>query len=299
MPKYLLIEFDKAGAEWVVVAYLSGDQNMLRVIEEGKDPHVVTGALISGAPEEYIIMENEHVGHNTDPNTISEIRAKMNWAPEGIWMPRNMSIRQAGKKCNHGLNYNMKYRRFALETEMDEADAKVLVSKYHNRAYPGIKEWHEQVRTQLQKDRTLINCFGRKRRFLEAWGDELFDSAYAFVPQSTIFDTNRICMVRAWADESKEFEPLEQIAQVHDSCLYQYPAGGWNALSCVLHRVATVYMNPEMRYGGRSFHIDTTIKIGLNWSDAGMHDFILGDTEDETAQRLRALWDELNERKAA
>lgn len=298
MSEQLLIEFDKAGAEWVVVAYLSGDQNMLRVIEEGKSPHVVTGALISGADPQFIVNENKAVGHNTDPNVISEIREEME-IPEGIWMPRNMSIRQAGKKCNHGLNYNMKYRRFAVETEMEESDAKVLVDKYHNRAYPGIKEWHEQTRTQLQKDRTLTNCFGRKRRFLEAWGDELFDSAYAFVPQSTIFDTNRICMVECWRDTSEAFGPLEQIAQVHDSCLYQYPVGVWSNMAECMHKISMVYMNPEMRYGGRSFHIDTTIKIGRNWSDTGMHDFVLGETVDETADKLSILWDRLNEQKAA
>ena len=33
---YMLLEFDLAGAEWVVVAYLSGDERMIDVVESGK-----------------------------------------------------------------------------------------------------------------------------------------------------------------------------------------------------------------------------------------------------------------------
>ena len=32
----LLIELDKAGAEWVIVAYISGDGAMIQVVESGK-----------------------------------------------------------------------------------------------------------------------------------------------------------------------------------------------------------------------------------------------------------------------
>jgi len=74
MPNNILIEMDLAGAEWVVVAYLSGDANMLDIIQNKKDPHTVTGMLISGAPEHIVMEESKLVGHNTDPNIINEVR---------------------------------------------------------------------------------------------------------------------------------------------------------------------------------------------------------------------------------
>src|SRR3990167_2586341 len=58
-PGYILIELDKRQAEWVVVAFSSGDANMMRVIKEGKDPHAYTGSLMTGLPEELIIMEDK------------------------------------------------------------------------------------------------------------------------------------------------------------------------------------------------------------------------------------------------
>ena len=46
----ILLELDLAGADWVIVAYESQDENMLTIVEEGLDPHASTGSLISGAP---------------------------------------------------------------------------------------------------------------------------------------------------------------------------------------------------------------------------------------------------------
>src|SRR5215510_138225 len=132
----MMLEFDLAGAEWVVVAYLANDENMIGVVKSGKSPHIVTGSLISGASEDFVLQEHKLVGSHTDPNTIEMLRRQLT-IPPGIFLPRIMSIRQAGKKSNHGLNYNMKYRRFALENEMPEADAEPIVNAYVNKAYPG------------------------------------------------------------------------------------------------------------------------------------------------------------------
>ena len=59
----LFIELDKTGAEWVVVAYLSGDAQMLKVVESGESPHPMTGHLISGVPIPVIEKEDKLIGH--------------------------------------------------------------------------------------------------------------------------------------------------------------------------------------------------------------------------------------------
>ena len=50
----VLIELDKAGAEWVVVAYLAGDARMIEICESGRSPHPITGSYITGIPVELI-----------------------------------------------------------------------------------------------------------------------------------------------------------------------------------------------------------------------------------------------------
>src|SRR5262245_12005511 len=267
-----IMEFDLAGPEWVVVAYLSGDKNMIGVVESGKSPHIVTGSLISGAPEEFVQAEHEAVGSHTDPDTVQAKRSSLN-IPPGIFLPRIMSIRQAGKKSNHGLNYNMKYRRFALENEMLEDDAKPMVEAYLNVAYPGIKRtyWASVQKEMRDNNRTLVNCFGRKVRLLSEWGEELFNQAYSFKPQSTVVDICNKAMILCYEDESADFRQLQLGAQVHDSLHVQVPipANGleWYTLARMCRKISQVYMRPEIEYGGTKFRLGCDMKLGLNWGD--------------------------------
>jgi len=264
----LILEFDLAGAEWVVVAYLSGDPNMLDVVHSGKSPHIVTGALISGAPEEFVLEESKLVGSHTDATTIELLRKKLK-VPPGAFLPRVMSIRQAGKKSNHGLNYNMKYRRFALENEMLEADAQPIVEAYVNKAYPGIKDYWASVKKELKDNkRQLVNCFGRRVRLRGEWGEELFNQAYSFKPQSTVVDSVNRAMVLAYKDESSDFENFFLGAQVHDSLHVQarVPRNGeeWESLARMVLKIKE-YMRPELEYNGQAFRLGCDAKLGINW----------------------------------
>ena len=260
----LLIELDKAGAEWVVVAYLSGDGQMLKVLRSTRSPHVITGSLISGCPQDLVEKESKLVGLQTDPNLVETSRQDL---PElqgnGYFLPRTMSIRQAGKKANHGLNYGLGYKTFALYNEMEERDAKEIVRRYHEDAYPGIRQWHEKIKRQLAEDKTLSNCFGRKRKFIDAWGMELWLDAYSFIPQSTVVDMVNIGMTKAFDDKSLDFQLL---AQVHDSILIQVPPE-WEKAAQDCKKIALDYMMPTIQYGAREFQIPTDVKVGYDWSN--------------------------------
>lgn len=291
-PVRLLMEFDKAGAEWVVVAYDSGDPQMISVVENKEDPHVHTGHLISGVPKELILLENKICGKITDPIELEERRRES--LPQlfsgGYFIPRIFTIRQSGKKSNHGLNYGMQHKRFALENEMDETESKKIVWGYSNKAYTKLPDWWEGIRRQLRKDRTLRNCFGRKRRFLEKWGPDLFMEAYAFIPQSTIVDIFNVGMPKIYDDRSREFESLKIKNQVHDSGVFQLDVvptrAGLRAAARCIHRIAFDYLNPELEYGGRKFRIRTDLKVGRHWGD-DMREVKLGDgDQDKIAEGL-------------
>lgn len=266
----MLIEFDLAGAEWVIVAYVSGDKNMIDVVESGKSPHVATGTLISRVAEDLILKEHELLKASTDPTFIRKMREEH--IPEifdgDVFLPRTMTIRQAGKKSNHGLNYDMRYRRFALENEMPETDAKPIVELYRNVAYPGLLDYHEEVRDAIkQKDRTLVNLVGRKARLLDQHGPDLWDKAYSFIPQSTVFDVCRQAFIRAFHDERPHMRPARFKGNVHDSVLYGYP----NAASDdqVIEFCTTIreYMGIQLEAKGRQFRLGVDVKAGQNWGD--------------------------------
>jgi len=284
----IIIELDKSGSEWIIVAHLSGDQNMLDVVSSGVSPHVRTAELISGVPADLITRDDKAVGHNTTPDIIEEIRRDE--VPELFdnpdwWLPRSSSIRQAAKKCNHGLNYDMRYRRFALELEIQEIEARELVNRYHGDAYPGIRLWHQTIQTQLRKDRTLTNCFNRKRKFLGPWGPDLFDAAYSFIPQGTTYDLVRMGIKGTYWNESKLFRPLELLTEVHDSLVFQYPDDNAEAIAEVVKTIGLEYMSPTCKYNSREFIIPTTMKLGFDLGNMTEVD-LLPDT-DKTAKSIK------------
>jgi DNA polymerase I-like protein with 3'-5' exonuclease and polymerase domains len=266
----LFVNFDKAGAEWVVVAYLSGDARMIDVIESGKSPHLVTGALISGCPEDLVLAEHKLIGDINDPYQIEELRATLSpLSNPDYFLPRSMSIRQAGKKSNHALNYDEGYRVFALYNEMEEGDAKKIVDFYKTRAYPGVPLYHEAIRRELKNEhRTLVNCFGRKVVLRGAWDAKLWKMAYSFKPQSTVVDMVNKAMA-LWYDAPERYmQPLDLRAQVHDSLLGQYVLSGRRDQYVDLARACQDidrFISPRCTYSGRDFTIKTDVKIGLNW----------------------------------
>lgn len=261
---YVLWEVDKRQAEWVVVAYLSGDANMISVVESGQDTHIHTAHLMFHQPKELIEYESKVIGSNTDQSLISELRTN---AGIDTILPRSMSMRQCGKKSNHGLNYDEGPNQFALINEMEQSEAKAIVELYHH-IYPGIRLYYESIKRQLQKDRCLINCFGRKVRFMDQWGPDLWKAAYSMLPQSSVVDSLNIGLCRIYNNDAIVSEMnVDILAQVHDSILMQVPISvasdphQWG----VLQRTVYDYVSPALEYNNRRFNIATDQKLGLNW----------------------------------
>lgn len=293
---YCLIEMDKRQAEWVVVAFLSEDANMLDVYYNDKDPHTHTAHLMFGLDPEVIKKEAKLIGNTTDSDYIAEVRAEM--ATElalARFLPRTMSIRQCGKKSNHGLNYDEGYSTFSLLNEIEIPEAKRVIELYHS-IYPNIRQrYYKRVEADLARDRTLTNCFGRKYRFLDAWGHDLFKAAYAFLPQSTVVDGLNQGMQEIYHDNSKPLINAELLAQVHDSILLQLPIADLPLLHKAI-QMCDAHTSCDMTYYGRTFKIKTDFKIGMNWGSYhpdrnpdGMREFTLADTPAATCAKAMEI----------
>ena len=292
----LLMEFDKRQAEWIVVAYVSGDANMIEVVEKGLDAHCRTGELMFGAPMSMIKNEDEIIGNTTDEFLIKQLREER--IPEILkYNPIiNMSLRQAAKKSNHGLNYDLGANGFSMANQIPLADAKRCVVLYH-KAYPGIRQWHASIVNQLSLNRTLTTCMGRKRWFGDRWSDELFKAGYAQIPQSTVADNTNLGLIMTYAamgdvkymrmvenlakvmpelirvwmeatlvDGSKDFKMTDSLGQVHDSYVVQYPYKNIDGMTEACIQIKK-FMEPRLVYGGREFVIPTDLKIGYRWGD--------------------------------
>lgn len=228
---------------------------------------------MTGVPMELISKEDKLIGHLSDPTEIRAIRESGAFSPEekiifaaARFVPRSMSIRQCGKKANHGLNYDEGYKMFALINEMGEGESKIICRDYKTVVYPGVKRWHQFTQEQLGRERVLYNCFNRKQRFLDGWSEQLFKAAYSFIPQSTVSDLLNWGIIKTYEDQHPCMEGVEILAQVHDSILLQIPIGDWDKMAEATCRVKE-HLDPEMEYHGRKFRIATDMKIGLSWGD--------------------------------
>jgi len=299
---YCFLEVDKRQAEWVVVAYASGDANMISAVEEGKDVHVHTAELMFHASAEVIKYEHKLVGHFTDSDTIRTLRLNDEFVSQGMvgsqW-PRTMSLRQCGKKSNHGLNYDEGYKGFAMINEIDEKEANRIVNMYHT-IYPGIRIWYESIKRSLQKDRTLTNCFGRTVRFLDAWDRDLWRAAYSMIPQATVVDSLNSGMVKIYNDNElcgTGGYNMDVLAQVHDSILLQVPITFLAKFYDSITDKITDYTSPMLSYNGRDFKIASDYKVGLNWGgynkDKNPNGMVEVNNHEEFMAQL-AEWEKLN-----
>jgi DNA polymerase I len=283
---YVFLNVDKRQAEWIAVAYLTNDANMITAIDKGIDVHTHTASEMFGVDADIVKYEHKLVGSETDQDRIKEIRmGDPSLSPHvGFNWPRSMSLRQAGKKSNHGLNYDEGFRGFALINEMDEKEAKRIVDLYHH-IYPGIRLWYEAIKRELmENNRTLTNYFGRVVRFMGQWNDQLWKSAYSMKPQSTIVDSLNEGMVKIHQSDflcGTEGMNIDVLAQVHDSILMQVPIYFIESLfnyTKIIEKI-TAYTSPDITYNSRTFKIASDYKVGFNWGDAHKERNPLGMTD--------------------
>jgi len=240
--EYVYYSADLSQAENRIVAYVGRVPRMIDAFENGKDVHALTASLIFNKPVDEI--SSEEGSSNLGTGTQSE----------RFW----------GKKTNHSFNYDLGYRKFALIVEIPENESKWLLESYH-KIYPEVRgNYHQLVKVFLVKDRTLTNLFGRKRLFLDRWGDELFKDAYAQIPQSTTADKiNEQGLSYIYYNQDK-FKEVELLIQVHDSIGFQIPlSASWTRHAEILFDIKKSLETP-LRWNDIEFVIPVDFCMGLN-----------------------------------
>jgi DNA polymerase-1 len=188
-PGMCFVKGDLSQAENRVVAWLT-DGIMKKAFQRGDDVHSLAASMLfGGQAQDY---------------------------------PKGSHERNVAKTCVHAANYGSGPGQVAAILHCTQSEARKLLEKYHE-SFPEVRRWHERIRARLAKNRTLVTPLGRKRQFLGRWGDELFRSAYAFIPQSTVADYLNLGLLRLWL----KLFPLNSwpVLQVHDEVVVECPIG--------------------------------------------------------------------------
>lgn len=247
-PGMVIYSLDMSQAENRIVAVIAQEYAMIRAFETGQDVHSLTGALISG-------LSYEEVKRQHKEGICCDIgNGAMTW-------------RDWGKRCNHGLNYGLGYKKFALMCEIMENEAKRLVEAYHH-AYPNVRHgFHEYVQHQLRQTRSLVNPYGRKRTFLDRWGDELFKEAYAFLPQSIVPDKMWSDGVIPMYEDQDSFGCVSMMNTIHDSLSFQIPLElPWEQHAEILTKVIGRLETP-IPWRSTTITIPCDVKMGFNLAE--------------------------------
>lgn len=232
----IYIVLDLCQAENRVVAYEACEMRMIDALENGLDIHSMTGCLIYGVP-------------------LDQCTRK---------------IRQDGKTANHGLNFGFGVDNFVIHYNLDYKHGKMLWQRYHQ-IYPGVHEWHNAIREELAThNNTLINCYGRYRRFLDPWGPGLFQKAYDYKPQSAVATKMNEDGIKYLYYRQDLFPEVEFTNSVHDSVWFWVPLNvGYERLIQIISQVKAKLELP-ITIKGRSFSIPVDTKIGFNLDEDTM-----------------------------
>lgn len=181
-------------------------------------------------------------------------------------------VREGGKISITGnsLNYGQGVNGFANQWLLPHAQAQFIWSRYHE-VYPGIHDWHTGIRDTLaRQNRTLVNCFGRHRTFLDRWGAEMFKVAYSYVPQSTVAEQMNQRGVLYLYTRQDLFEPVIFLNTIHDSIRYQVPLSlGIPQILSIIRAVKDSLETP-ITWRERSFSIPVDTELGFSFDKSRM-----------------------------
>lgn len=107
---WVLVALDYSQIELRVLAHLSGDENLIRVFQEGEDIHTQTASWMFGVPPEAV-----------DP-----------------------LMRRAAKTINFGVLYGMSAHRLSGELGIPYEEAAAFIERYFQ-SYPKVRAWIEKT----------------------------------------------------------------------------------------------------------------------------------------------------------
>jgi DNA polymerase-1 len=233
-PGWKIIQADYIQAEAVVVGYLSGDQRLIKLFEDS------FGLRSAERKAKYDI----HVITAQNMFSVKEVTKEQ---------------RQIGKTIRHAANYSAGPQVLSLQLNCTTSRAKQLMDLYYQ-INPQLKLWHQSIQEELRKDKTLVTPMGRRHRFLERWGDELFRSSYAFKPQSTVGDLLNSSLVYLYNEYG---ETIDILLQLHDAI---YVTCQEEMVGNTIGILRDSMLRPVL-VNHRVMVIDIDFKVGDSWGE--------------------------------
>lgn len=181
---------------------------------------------------------------------------------------RQYDYRFMSKKGGHGSNYLGKPWTLAHQMKIAVWVAERFQKAYF-RAFPGIPQWQKIKARELQTTGQLINLFGRPRNFHDRLdSDATIREAIAYLGQSVTADSINKVIEKLWLLMALRPDlGIEFLAQVHDSCLIQYPEEKEQEIMAILPSFLSIPITVQSPSGHvRTEAIPMEYSVGWNWA---------------------------------
>ena len=194
-PGCLFFSADYSQIELRVMAHLSGDENMIRVFQEGHDLHAATAA-------------------NIYKKTIEEV---------------TRDERTKSKRANFGIIYGITIFGLAERLDISRDEAKRLIDGYFQ-TFPQVHDYMERSKQIAREKGYVTTLFGRRRYLPDINSQNATVRGFAErnainAPiQGTAADIIKVAMIRIFQRFQKEGIRSKMILQVHDELNFSvYP----------------------------------------------------------------------------
>lgn len=138
-----------------LLAHISKEPEFIRALEQNKDLHCYSAALLYNIPYDNFMDEN------------GEVKSSMK------------HYRTAAKSINFGLIYGMGVTKLAGELDISVDDAKSLINRYFD-TFPYIKKLMDKLAFEAQKNRYAFSILDGRRRDLTSFNwDDRKEKAHA------------------------------------------------------------------------------------------------------------------------
>ena len=227
-----LIAADYSQIELRIMAHLSGDQNLLKAFEQGKDVHKATAAEVFGV--------------NLAQVTIDQ--------------------RRSAKAINFGLIYGMSAFGLAKQLNIGRKQAAEYIELYFQR-YPGVQDYMNQVRHSAAEKGYVETHFGRRLYLPEinsrnGMRRQAAERTAINAPmQGTAADIIKLAMINVdnWLRNQKLKSRM--IMQVHDELVLEVPKNEYQQV---------IIGVKECMENAASLQVKLIVDVGAgdNWDEA-------------------------------
>lgn len=195
---YVFVEGDGGAAEARVVSVLADDFETLEMMNKAK------------------FTKNQH-GQKDDLHSFTAM-ACMGLPFEEV----TEYVRDTfGKRPRHAGNYDMTEWRLSLMIHKSVEECKKVLDNFHAIS-PKIRGvFHNTIRRLLTDGSVLVTPQGRRREFFGRRGKDFFKEAYSFIPQPTVSDHTKSCILPC----TTAFPDAHCILEKHDSLTFEVPIG--------------------------------------------------------------------------